>query len=185
MRQKIFILIIMSLLLVSVGCATSENKTQIKNRIAYFQTSKGNFQIELFDDKAPLTSNNFANLAQKGFYDGLIFHRVIDKFMIKSGDPNVNGTGGPGYTIKDEFNPSLKHNAPGILSMANRGPNTGGSQFFITLVPTPWLDNRHAVFGKVIEGMDVVEAIGKVKTGSYDKPIEDVVIKKITIEKAK
>lgn len=152
-----------------------------KNRTAVFETSKGTFKVELFDDKAPKTAGNFATLAQKGFYNGLIFHRVIDNFMIQSGDPNGNGTGGPGYTIPDEFSPDLKHDKAGILSMANRGPNTGGSQFFITLDATPWLDNKHAVFGRVTEGMDVVKAIGKVKTGAQDKPLEDVVIKKITI----
>ena len=155
-----------------------------KNSVALFETSKGNFRIELFEDKAPLTTKNFINLVNKGFYNGLIFHRVIDDFMIQGGDPKGNGTGGPGYTIPDEFHPDLKH-AEGVISMANAGPNTGGSQFFITLKATPWLDNKHAVFGKVIEGMDVVHAIGKVKTGAQDKPVEDVVIKKITIEPAK
>lgn len=153
----------------------------VKNRTAVFETSKGTFKVELFDDKAPKTAGNFATLAQKGFYNGLIFHRVIDNFMIQSGDPTGNGTGGPGYTIPDEFSPDLKHDKAGILSMANRGPNTGGSQFFITLDATPWLDNKHAVFGRVTEGLDVVKAIGKVKTGAQDKPLEDVVIKKITI----
>lgn len=154
-----------------------------KNSIAVFETSKGTFKIELFEDKAPKTAKNFIDLANKGFYNGIIFHRVIDGFMIQSGDPNGNGTGGPGYTIPDEFSPTLKHDSAGVLSMANRGPNTGGSQFFITLVPTPWLDNKHAVFGKVVEGLDVVKTIGKVKTATNDKPVEDVVIKKITIER--
>ena len=155
-----------------------------KNSVALFETSKGNFRVELFEDKAPITSKNFITLANKGFYNGLIFHRVIADFMIQGGDPKGNGTGGPGYTIPDEFHPDLKHEQ-GVISMANAGPNTGGSQFFITLKPTPWLNNKHAVFGKVIEGMDVVQAIGKVKTGAQDKPVEDVVIKKITIEPAK
>ncbi len=152
------------------------------NRIAVFQTSMGDFKIELYENKVPVTAGNFINLALKGFYNGLIFHRVIDKFMIQGGDPAGNGTGGPGYAIKDEFDPSLKHDVPGILSMANAGPNTGGSQFFITLVPCPWLNGKHAVFGKVIEGMDVVEAIGKVKTDpDNDRPLKDVVINKIII----
>jgi cyclophilin family peptidyl-prolyl cis-trans isomerase len=153
-----------------------------KNSVAKFETSKGNFTIELFEDKAPITTKNFIDLVNKKFYDGLIFHRIIDGFMIQGGDPKGNGTGGPGYKIPDEFHPDLKHDAAGILSMANAGPNTGGSQFFITLAPTPHLDKKHAVFGKVITGMDVVKTIGKVKTGSMDKPVEDVVVKKITIE---
>ena len=152
-----------------------------KNSVAKFETSKGDFKIELFEDKAPITTKNFIDLVNKKFYDGQIFHRIIDGFMIQGGDPKGNGTGGPGYKIPDEFHPDLKHDAVGILSMANAGPNTGGSQFFITLAPTPHLDKKHAVFGKVIAGLDVVKTIGKVKTGSMDKPVEDVVIKKITI----
>lgn len=155
---------------------------ETKRPVANFETSMGNFRIELYSDLAPNTVKNFVELSKKNFYDGLIFHRVIDDFMIQGGDPNGNGTGGPGYAIPDEFGKGLKHNAPGILSMANAGPNTGGSQFFITLVPTPWLDGRHAIFGHVIEGMNVVEAIGHTKTGRNDRPVEDVVIKKITIE---
>ena len=154
------------------------------NKIVEFNTSKGNFRIELFNDKAPITTDNFIKLINEGFYDGLIFHRIITGFIIQGGCPQGTGTGGPGYTIKDEFHPDLKHNSPGILSMANAGPNTGGSQFFITLAPTPWLDGHHAVFGKVKEGMDVVDAISKVKTGRNDKPLENVVINKVTIVKS-
>ncbi|MGI6093469.1 MAG: peptidylprolyl isomerase [Veillonellaceae bacterium] len=187
------------MMLVATGCAGSNTNTQNtqpesapkateisnkNNSIALFETSKGNIRIELFEDKVPVTTKNFIDLANKGFYNGVIFHRVIDNFMIQGGDPKGNGTGGPGYTIPDEFHRDLKH-AEGVISMANAGPNTGGSQFFITLQATPWLDNKHAVFGQVIEGMDVVKTIGKVKTNSQDKPLEDVVIKKITIEKAK
>ena len=153
-----------------------------KNRVARFETTKGTFRIELAEDKAPITTKNFIDLASKGFYDGVIFHRVIDGFMIQGGDPEGTGRGGPGYKIPDEFHPDLKHDAAGILSMANAGPNTGGSQFFITLGPTPHLNNRHAVFGKVIEGLDVVKAIGKTATGPGDRPLEDVVMKKVTIE---
>ena len=156
-----------------------------KNHLAVFETNKGNFTVELFEDKAPITAKNFITLANKGFYNNLIFHRVIDKFMIQSGDPKGNGTGGPGYAIPDEFGPGLKHSSEGVLSMANAGPNTGGSQFFITLAPTPWLDGKHAIFGKVVNGMDVVHAIGKAKTGTNDRPVDPIVITKITITEAK
>ncbi|WP_018701862.1 peptidylprolyl isomerase [Anaeromusa acidaminophila] len=152
-----------------------------KNSLAVFETSMGTFKVELFEDKAPRTAQNFISLVNKGFYNGLIFHRVIDGFMIQGGDPKGNGTGGPGYVIPDEFHKDLKHTGAGILSMANAGPNTGGSQFFITLDATPWLDGKHAIFGKVVEGLDVVKAIGKVKTGAQDRPQTDVVMKKVTI----
>ena len=157
-------------------------KTMGKNRIAVFDTNMGEFKIELFEDKAPVTAKNFIDLVDKGFYNGLIFHRVIDGFMIQGGCPKGDGTGGPGYTIKDEFHPALKHDSEGILSMANAGPGTGGSQFFITLVPTPWLDNKHSVFGKVIEGIEVVKQIGRVETDAEDKPLEDIKVNKITLE---
>ena len=153
-----------------------------KNRIVRMETNKGVIRIEMFEDKAPITTKNFIDLATKGFYDGVIFHRVIDGFMIQGGDPTGTGRGGPGYKIPDEFHPDLKHDGAGILSMANAGPNTGGSQFFITLGPTPHLNNRHAVFGKVIEGLDIVKAIGKVATNAADRPLEDVIMKKVTIE---
>ena len=160
----------------------------------------GNFTAELFESQAPSTVGNFAGLAEgakewkdpktgkpmKGtpFYDGVIFHRVIDGFMIQGGDPTGTGTGGPGYRFADEFRLALKHNSEGILSMANSGPNTNGSQFFITLAPTPHLDGRHAVFGKVIEGMDVVKAIGKTKVSKPDdRPVTNVVMNKVTIER--
>ena len=142
----------------------------------------GTFKIELFNDLAPKTVKNLTTLVGKKFYDGLIFHRVIDQFMIQGGDPNGNGTGGPGYEIPDEFGKGLKHDKPGMLSMANAGPNTGGSQFFITLVPTPWLDGHHAIFGHVVSGMEVVEKIGKTPTDSQDRPLKKVVIEKITIK---
>jgi len=130
-----------------------------KHYTATFKTEKGDFIIELYADKAPRTVNNFVFLAREGFYNGVTFHRVIRDFMAQGGDPAGTGTGGPGYTFADEFHPSLKHNGPGILSMANAGPGTNGSQFFITHVATPWLDGKHTVFGKVIKGMDVVLAI--------------------------
>jgi peptidyl-prolyl cis-trans isomerase A (cyclophilin A) len=152
------------------------------NKIAKFNTKMGNFKIELFNDKAPLTVGNFIKLAENGFYNGLIFHRVIPNFMIQGGCPHGTGRGGPGYTIRDEFHPDLKHDKKGILSMANAGPDTGGSQFFITVAPTPWLDGHHAIFGKVIEGMDVVESISKVNKDRNDKPLSDVVINSVTIK---
>lgn len=158
--------------------------TSSNNPVAVFETSKGTFKVELFADKAPLTVANFVTLAKKGFYDGTIFHRVIDGFMIQGGDPKGNGTGGPGYAIKDEFSDKLKHDKKGMLSMANAGPNTGGSQFFITLGPTPWLDGKHSIFGQVIEGMPVVEAIGKAKTSPDDRPLEKVTVKKVSIVEA-
>jgi peptidyl-prolyl cis-trans isomerase A (cyclophilin A) len=152
------------------------------NRIASFKTNQGSFKVELLEDAAPLTTGNFVTLAQKGFYDGVIFHRVIDGFMIQGGDPTGTGRGGPGYTIKDEFGKGLKHDTEGMLSMANAGPNTGGSQFFITLAPTPWLDGKHAIFGRVTEGMDVVKKIGKLPTKPGDRPAQDVVMEKVTVE---
>jgi len=153
------------------------------NKIAEFNTSMGSFKIELYKDKAPLTVGNFIKLVDQRFYNGLIFHRVIPGFMIQTGCPHGTGYGGPGYTIQDEFHPDLKHDSKGIVSMANTGrPNTGGSQFFITVAPTPWLDGKHTIFGKVIEGMDVVEKISKVQTDRNDKPLKDVVINSIIIE---
>jgi len=152
------------------------------NKIAVFDTNKGSFKVELYADKAPMTVGNFMKLVNQGFYNGLIFHRVIPDFMIQAGCPHGTGGGGPGWTIRDEFHPSLKHDSKGILSMANAGPNTGGSQFFITVAPTPWLDKHHSIFGKVVEGMNVVDSISKVQTGRNDKPLQDVVIKNITIK---
>jgi cyclophilin family peptidyl-prolyl cis-trans isomerase len=122
-------------------------------------TERGTIKIELFAEEAPETVNNFVFLAREGYFDGTTFHRVIEGFMAQGGDPTGTGAGGPGYSIPDEFHPDLRHDRPGVLSMANRGPNTGGSQFFITHVATPWLDDRHAVFGEVVEGMEVVNAI--------------------------
>ena len=153
------------------------------NRKVHFHTNLGDFTAELFEDKAPKTAGNFLELVEKGFYDGSIFHRFIDDFMIQGGDPTGTGMGGPGYTIDDEFGPGLAHSSEGILSMANAGPNTGGSQFFITLVPTPWLDGHHAIFGKITEGMDVVHKIGSTPTDFADRPLEDVVMEKVEIEK--
>jgi peptidyl-prolyl cis-trans isomerase A (cyclophilin A) len=165
---------------------------------ARFETTEGNFRVRLFDKEAPNTVANFTGLAEgtkewrdpatgakkkAPFYNGIIFHRVINGFMIQGGDPLGQGTGGPGYNFADEFHPSARHSKAGILSMANAGPNTNGSQFFITLGPTPHLDNRHSVFGEVVEGLDVVKKIGAVPTGAQDRPKTPVVINKVTIER--
>ncbi|MCF8240400.1 MAG: peptidylprolyl isomerase [Melioribacteraceae bacterium] len=155
--------------------------------VATIETNMGRIELELFDKAAPKTVKNFVGLIEQGYYDGIIFHRVIDDFMLQGGDPTGTGGGGQsiyGSTFEDEFSPSLKHDKPGILSMANRGPNTNGSQFFITLVPTPWLDGKHTIFGRVIGGMDVVNAIGKVPVSPQNsKPLSDVVMEKVTVKK--
>ena len=164
---------------------------------AEFATTEGSFKVRLFDQEAPDTVANFVGLAEgtkewthpgtrekmtnTPFYDGIIFHRIIKDFMIQGGDPLGQGIGGPGYKFKDEFHPSLRHSKAGILSMANAGPNTNGSQFFITLGPKPHLDNRHAVFGEVVEGMDIVRRIGSTPTGRQDRPVKDVVINSVKI----
>ena len=150
------------------------------NRTARIETNLGTFDVELFEERAPKTTRNFIDLTEKGFYDGVVFHRVIEGFMIQGGDPTGTGRGGPGYKIPDEFHPELKHDEAGILSMANAGPNSGGSQFFVTLAATPWLDGKHAVFGKVSAGMDVVRKIGSTRTGAGDRPVEEVVMEKVT-----
>jgi cyclophilin family peptidyl-prolyl cis-trans isomerase len=157
------------------------------NRKAVFETSKGKFTVELFEDKAPVTTGNFITLVNKGFYNGLIFHRVIPQFMVQGGCPKGNGTGGPGYRINDEFHKDLS-NVRGTIAMANSGPNTGGSQWFINVVDNCYLDfdkkpstSAHPVFGKVIEGMDVVDAISTAKADRNDKPLQDVIINKIVI----
>lgn len=150
-------------------------------KVAQLETSLGTIKIKLFTKEAPLTSQNFIDLINKGFYDGIIFHRVIDGFMIQGGDPTGTGMGGSGTVIPDEFKTGLSHGKPGILSMANAGPGTTSSQFFITLTPQARLDGGYSIFGEVIEGMEVVTAIGKVKTGVNDRPIEDVKIIKATI----
>ncbi len=144
------------------------------------QTNHGTITIEMFDQEMPITTGNFRKLAAKGFYDGVIFHRVIKDFMIQGGDPKGTGTGGPGYNIKDEFTKNNR-NDRGTISMANAGPNTGGSQFFINLVNNNYLDKKHPVFGKVIGGMEVVDTIGKVKTGRDDRPVDKVYIVKATV----
>ena len=165
---------------------------------ARFMTSEGEFLVKFYDKEAPKTVENFVGLAEgtrewtnpatgkthaAPFYDGLVFHRVIDGFVIQGGCPMGDGRGGPGYRFADEFHPSRRHDRAGILSMANAGPNSNGSQFFVTLGPTPHLDDRHSVFGEVVEGLDVVEKIGKVAVGRGDRPVKDVVMQKVTIER--
>ena len=152
--------------------------------VAVFDTSRGPIRVELAPDKAPLTVANFVNLAKRGFYDGLSFHRVIADFMVQGGCPEGSGRGGPGYRFEDETSNGLRHDR-GVLSMANAGPNTNGSQFFITLVPTPWLDNRHSVFGEVVDGIDVVQKIGKTKTSKpADRPVTPITIEAVKIERS-
>ena len=152
------------------------------NPIAVIETNKGTIKAELFMDLCPITAGNFVKLAKNGYYNGVIFHRIIDGFMIQGGDPTGTGRGGPGYNIQDEFHPSLRHSSEGIFSMANTGqPNTGGSQFFITLAPTPFLDDKHSVFGRVIEGIEIVRSMGKVQTDSNDRPLQEVRMDRVSI----
>ena len=156
---------------------------------AVFDTTEGTFKIELFAAQAPRTVENFVSLAEgtktgKPFYDGTIFHRVIPDFMIQGGDPQGTGRGGPGYNFADEFHPELKHSKPGILSMANAGPNTNGSQFFITVAATPFLDKRHSVFGEVTEGYDVVKKISQAPRNAQDRPVKEVRVHSVKIERA-
>ena len=153
----------------------------MSNPIVTIETNLGTIEAELYEDAAPKTVANFIDLATHGYYDDVIFHRVIDNFMIQGGDPDGTGMGGPGYTIPCEFGEGLAHSEPGMFSMANAGPNTGGSQFFITLAATPWLDGKHAIFGKVSSGLEVVQAIGQVQTGASDRPVEDVVMEKVIV----
>lgn len=171
--------------------AKNDYKEDVERVTAVFETSLGNFEAVLYAKECPETVWNFVNLAEgrqeteRGgkFYDGLTFHRVIDEFVIQGGCPIGNGTGGPGYEFADELDPSLRHDSEGILSMANAGPGTNGSQFFITLAKTPHLNGRHTVFGKVVNGIDVVRKIGSVPTGPRDNPIKPVVIKKVAIRR--
>lgn len=195
MQKKTLVLGIAALVLLS-GCAkisssdegptptpnnNSESQTMEykENQTVILKTNKGDIKLELYNETMPITAGNFVKLVDEGFYDGVIFHRVIDGFMIQGGDPDGNGTGGPGYTIEDEFTDNNENNRS-TISMANAGANTGGSQFFINLVDNNFLDDKHPVFGKVIEGMDVVDEIAKVATDGNDKPNDDVVIKNAT-----
>src|SRR5678815_692426 len=165
---------------------------------ADFVTTEGNFTIRLFDKETPNTVANFVGLAEgtkewtdprtnqkshQPYYDGIIFHRVIDGFMIQGGDPLGKGYGGPGYKFGDEFHPSLRHSKPGILSMANAGPNTNGGQFFVTVAATPWLDNKHTIFGEVVEGYEVVKKISTVARNAQDRPLKEVRVNSVKIER--
>ncbi|MCF8315019.1 MAG: peptidylprolyl isomerase [Ignavibacteriales bacterium] len=195
MKNIFFVLI---LILLTTACKS--NQTELKSQdkgtimeekkgtqklVATVETNMGTFELELFADKAPRTVENFAGLAKKGYYDGVIFHRIINGFVIQGGDPTGTGRGGEslwGGKFEDEFDPTLRHTGPGLLSMANAGPNTNGSQFFITLAPTPWLDNKHSIFGQVITGMDVIDKIANVQVDQvYNKPFQEVKMLKVTI----
>lgn len=202
LTKTLLVVLFFTVGLTTASCAADSRETKGKplqtGLYAVFQTNKGAFTCRLFEKEAPKTVDNFVGLAngtkewtdpktgkkvQKRFYDGLIFHRVIPKFMIQGGDPEGTGRGGPGYRFEDECRPDLIFDKPGKLAMANAGPNTNGSQFFITTVPTPWLNNKHTIFGEVVEGQNVIEIIEAVKKDQRDKPLEDVVIEKLEIKK--
>ena len=197
--NKIFLTFLLFILSFGIllNCGKISNDTSKKNEketylmsdtisVAIIKTNMGTIEIELFADKAPKTVENFTGLAEKGYYNGVIFHRVIKNFMIQGGDPTGTGRGGASFwggKFEDEFDPTLTFDSPGLLAMANAGPNTNGSQFFLTTVATPWLNNHHTIFGKVINGMDVVYSISETKTAAGDKPVTDVVMESVTIEK--
>ena len=161
--------------------AHADENAMAKNTKVKIETSLGDIEAELFTADAPKTVKNFTDLVNKGFYNGIIFHRVIPDFMIQTGDPTGTGTGGPGYQFEDEFSSKLKHTKAGTLSMANSGPNTNGSQFFITDAATPWLDGKHSVFGQVTNGLDIVKKIANVPRDSNDKPLTPVTMNKVTV----
>jgi len=191
MKRLLPVLLILTLITIS-----AEGKKKVEKLYATIDTSMGKIVCELFPKQAPVTVNNFVDLAKgtkewtdpasgekvkKPLYDGTIFHRVIPDFMVQGGDPLGKGTGGPGYHFRDEFSDDLKFNTIGRLAMANSGPGTNGSQFFITVAKTPWLDNHHTIFGQVIKGQDVVNKISNAPRGPNDKPIKDIVLKSVTI----
>ena len=197
MFKKTIILSIMLLFIAAVPLPAGAVTLTNPGLYAIFETSMGDITTVLFEKEAPKTVANFIELAEgkkewrdpwgkvvkRPLYSGTIFHRVITNFMIQGGDPRGNGTGGPGYNFEDEFTPKLRHDSPGRLSMANRGPNTNGSQFFITEVPTPHLDDRHTIFGQVIDGLVLVKKIARVKKSRGDKPLKDIILKKVTIKR--
>jgi peptidylprolyl isomerase len=177
MKKKLVSFIIIAIFIIAIGATyyTYNNKMNSTKKVL-LKTTEGDITIELYSDM-PITTGNFEKLVSQGFYNGVIFHRVIDGFMIQGGDPEGTGMGGPGYTIKDEFTHKPKNsNERGTISMANAGPNTGGSQFFINLVNNNFLDSKHPAFGKVIAGMDVVDKIGKTNTGANDRPVKEIKI---------
>lgn len=199
--KKILILTTLFFLTVSCFALSQKKKKDVKKDLfAIIETSEGTIKVKLYEKEAPKAVGNFVELAKgkkewtntntkekmkKKFYDGLIFHRVIPNFMIQGGCPKGDGTGGPGYTFEDEFASNLKFDRPGLLAMANAGTNTNGSQFFITVAKTEWLNNRHTIFGEVVDGYEVVEKISQLKRDLRDKPLIPVVIKSVTIQKVK
>ena len=199
MFRRVVMMAMCGVLAMSIGVALAGQAKEKKLKpgiYAHFETTEGNFTVRLFEKEAPKTVANFTGLAEgtidtitgkpgksKPYYDGLTFHRIIAGFMFQGGDPTGTGSGGPGYRFADEIDPKLKFDKAGILAMANAGPNTNGSQFFVTLAPTPWLQGKHTIFGEVVDGMNIVEKIGKVKTGPGDRPVTPVIMKKVTIER--
>lgn len=177
-------LFILSTVLIGAPAALAEEASPPppEKIMVIIETTKGTIEAELYAKEVPKTVNNFVTLAKKGFYDGIIFHRVIPNFMIQTGDPTGTGTGGPGYQFADEFSPNLKHDGPGVLSMANSGPNTNGSQFFITDAATPWLNGRHSIFGKVTKGIEIVKAIANAPRDGGDRPKETIKMVKVTVQ---
>lgn len=178
--------ILFAFLIVALAGCSSLQKDQKSGKAegivkVKIETTMGDIYADLYSKEAPKTVENFTKLAQKGFYDGIIFHRVIPNFMVQTGDPTGTGSGGPGYSFADEFSPKLRHDKPGVLSMANAGPNTNGSQFFITQVPTPWLDGRHSIFGQVTKGMDIVDKIAGAERDGRDKPLKVIKMTKVTV----
>jgi cyclophilin family peptidyl-prolyl cis-trans isomerase len=182
-KQWAACVLLFSVCLMAAACGQAPQKAAAPraDHYAVIHTNMGNITLQLYDSKAPVTTENFEKLANDGFYVGTIFHRVIPGFMIQGGDPQGNGTGGPGYKIKDEFAEGLNFDQPGVLAMANSGPNTGGSQFFITVAPTPWLKGKHAIFGQVIDGADVVVKISQAERDSQDKPLQEIQVQKVDI----